>query len=519
MLLRLLAALAGLTMMVNTWAQTINPVHDDMRLTVTALHLAGVDEQRSGALRPEELRQRLQFERSRFGETMTVDELHQVADALTVFLRTSGYAFHTVYLPPQRVEEGVVELRLQEGVLVGVNVINQTRLQDQRLQKPFDKFLGDLLYAPQVEAGVHALKAQPGLRVFPFYSRGPNNGEAVLNLRVDPTEKRAFSLRADNYGSPASGESRVILQYSEYQLTGRHDRLSLALLHAIDGVANTYGSIAYQLPFGNLDYAWDISASNNQFEVGDRFAALGLKGDATTLRTGLTAITRHHPNHRSAWRLGIYDKRSNIEADNTSLAKELSQAASLQWNKSLRSAHSATLIHSLVEYSYGQYEVDGLADGDFNKLDFSLLLAKGLGTGRWHNLWQLNTRGQYSDVMLPSIESLGLTGAYGVRGYASGLFSADSGVLTALEWRWPNLLSRGSLGAAPFLFGEYARGYNDDVFGNRQHAHLVGTGVGLSMSWRQNVAFQVVAARAATGKIDGVKVEGDDQVLFEIRLQ
>lgn len=518
-MLRLLAVLAGLTLVVNAWAQQINPTQDDDRLPVTALLLAGVDNTHAGALRPEKINQRLLLERSRFGETMTVDELHQVADALTLYFRTSGYAFHTVYLPPQRVEDGMVELRLQEGVLIGVNVINQTPWPDERLHKPFDKLLGTLMYAPEVEERVHALRAQNGLRVYPYYSRGQKNGEAVLNLRVDPTDKRAFSLKADNYGSPASGKSRVILQYSEYQLTGRHDRLSLALLHAVDGVANTYGSIAYQLPFGGLDYAWDISASNNQFEVGDRFAALGLKGDATTLRTGLTAITRHHTSRRAAWRLGIYEKRSNIEVDDTPVANELSQAVSLQWTKSLRFANSATLLQSLLEYSYGQYEIEELPDGDFNKLDFSLLFAKGLGAGRWRNLWQLNTRGQYSDAMLPSIESLGLSGAYGVRGYPPGVFSADSALLTALEWRWPNLLSKGSFGAAPFLFGEYARGYKEDVSGARQYAQLAGTGIGLSANWGRNVAIQVVAARGAAGKIDGVKVEGDDQVLFEIRLQ
>lgn len=516
---RLLVGLVVLMLVVNTWGQNLNPVQENARLRVTAFNLTGVSQERTRALDIEEINQRLLLERSRFEETMTVDELHQAADALTLFLRNSGYVFHTVFLPPQRVEGGVVELRVQEGVLVGTHVINQTRWPDKRLQKPFHRLVGKLLYGPEVEEVVQALKAQSGFRVFAFYSRGQKSGEAILNLRVEPTEKRVYHLKVDNHGSPASGKNRVVLQYSEYQLTGHHDRLSLALLHAVDGVANTYGSIAYQLPFGGLDYAWDISASNNQFEMGDRFSALGLKGGASTLRTGLTVITRHRPSNRAAWHLGIYEKRSNIEVDDTAVADELSQAASLRWNRSLQSTDSGTILHGLLEYSYGQYEMDGLPDGDFNKLDFSLLLAKGLGNGRWRNLWQLNTRGQYSDVMLPSIESLGLTGAYGVRGYAPSLFNADSAVLAALEWRLPNLLSRGSLRVEPYLFTEYASGSKEDALGNQQEAQFAGAGLGLSLGWGRNVTVQMAAARAVTGKIDGVKVEGDDQVFFEIRLQ
>jgi hemolysin activation/secretion protein len=514
---RLLIALVGLTLHFGAGAQSLNPVQDDFRLRVTAFNLTGI--QHANALDVAEINRQLLLERARFNQTMSVDELHQVADALTLFLRNSGFVFHTVYLPPQRVEGGLVEMRVQEGILGGVHVINQTRWPDLLFQKPFRALQGKILYGPDVEEVVQALKAQGGFRVFAFYSRGKNSGEAILNLRVDPTAKRAFSLRADNYGSPSSGEQRVVLQYSEYQLTGHHDRLALALLRTVDDVPNTYGSIAYQLPFGGLDYAWDFSASNNQFEVGDRYAALGLEGDASTLRTGFTWMGRHHPDRRSSWRLGVYDKSNKLKADKTSVADETSQVVSLQWNKNLRSATSGTVFNSLLEYGYGDYQIEGLPDGEFNKLDLGLLVAKGFGQRRWRNLWQLSARGQYSDSMLPSIEGFGLTGAYGVRGFAPGQFNADSAALAALEWRFPNLIGGERLRLEPFLFAEYANGRKEDPLGAKQDAEFSGTGMGLSLSWGGRFSAQVVAAKSSSGKIDGVEVEDDDHVLFEIRLQ
>lgn len=511
-------ALAGLTLHTFAGAQNLNPAQEDFRLPVSAFNLTGIRHP-SDALDVAEINRRLLLERARFPETMSVDELHQVADALTLFLRNSGFVFHTVYLPPQRVDGGLVEMRVQEGTLSGVHVINQTRWSDRRFQDPFRRLQGRILYGPEVEEVVQALKAQGGFRVFAFYSRGAKSGEAVLNLRVDPTAKRAFHLRADNYGSPSSGEQRVVLQYSEYQLTGHHDRLALALLRTVDEVPNTYGSIAYLLPFGGLDYAWDLSASNNQFEVGDRYAALGLEGDASTLRTGLTMIGRHHPDRRSAWRLGVYEKSNNLKSDATSVADEVSRVASLQWSKNLRAAASGAMFTSLLEYGYGEYQIEGLPGGEFNKLDLGLLLAKGAGQRRWRNLWQLSVRGQYSDGMLPSIEGFGLTGAYGVRGYTPGLFNADSAALASLEWRFPNLIGRDPVRLEPFLFAEYANGRKEDALGAKQDGEFSGTGLGLNFVWGQRFSAQVVVARSAGGEIDGVKVADDDQILFEIRLQ
>jgi Hemolysin activation/secretion protein len=519
--LRLLLLLSASLFALATQAQSVNPAQDDFRLRVAAFTLSGVDQAQAHGLNLEEIKQRLALERARFAETMTVDELHQVADALTLFLRNRGYVFHTVYLPPQRVEGGVVEMRVKEGMLGGVHVINNTKLPDRRFDRPFQQYVGKILFGPAVEETVQALKAQNGFRIFAFYSRGKKGGEAFLNLRIDPDTKRTVAFKADNYGSPASGEHRLIAQYSEYQLTGRHDRLSLAVLYAVDDVANTYGSLSYQLPFGDLDYLWDLSASNNQFEVGDRFAALGLKGDASTIRTGFSYFSRHHPNARSSWRLGFYDKRNNIETDSITVADEQSQAISLQWSKTLQSAQRGAVFQSLLEYSYGEYQVDGQPDGDFNKVDFSALVAKGIGKGRLRNIWQLNARGQYTPDVLPSIEGLGLSGAYAVRGFAPGVFNADSAVLAALEWRLPNLLqaSGARWRLEPFLFAEYAHGRKENILGDKRDGELSGAGFGLSFSWGGRFNAQVVGAKGLDGNIDGVKVEGDDQVLFEIRWQ
>lgn len=508
---------------VPAYGQYVNPSQEELRVDVERFSLDASDEQFARRLPLAELQQRVLLERARFGSSMSVDELHQVADALTMFVRNLGFVFHTIYLPPQRVEGGLVELRLQEGVLGSVHVINSTSIADEHFARVFEDQLGQVLYGPSIEDDVQGLKAQGGVSVFPFYSRGVKAGEARLNLKVDKTRKRSFSLKLDNYGSASSGEHRLIAQYSEYQLTGRHDRLSLAVLRSVDEVANTYGNINYTLPFAGLDYSWDVSASNNQFEVGDRFAALGLQGAASTVASGVSRYIKHHPKNRSRVRLGIYERRNNLDLvdDNasTEVSRELSRAASLLWAKDKQWSESGTALNVFAEFSHGEYEI-GERAASFNKLDLSGFIAKGAGSGRLRNLLQMSFRGQYSDTVLPSIEAFSLTGVYGVRGFEPGRFSADNALMASLEWRLPALLTfsaEQSWHIEPYLVADWASGTKDNSDGNRDEANFSSAGVGLRLGLGRHLSAQVTAAKALDGEINTNKVEGDEQVLFEIR--
>ena len=503
-------------------AQSVNPVDDNVRLKVEAFTLLQADGKTPAQLPKGELQRQILLERARFGGTMSVDELHQVADALTIYVRNLGYVFHSVYLPPQKVEGGLVELRMQKGVLGSVHVINTTSLADERFTRVFDDLLGSTLYGPDVEDRVQALKSQGGFEVFPFYSRGTKAGEARLNLKVDKARQRSFSLKLDNYGSASSGEYRLIGQYSEFQFTGHHDRLAIAILRSVDEVANTYGSLYYNLPFAGLKYAWDISASNNQFEIGDRYASLGLEGDASTVRTGITRNFSFHPKHRSRMRFGLYEKRNNLNADgNAADQEELSRAATLLWSKDKQWQESSAAINLILEFSHGEFEVEGVPDGDFNKLDLSGFWVKGMARGRGRNIWQLSLRGQYSDAALPSVEGFSLTGAYGVRGFEPGGFNADSAVLASLEWRFPTLLSFSndqSWRLEPYLIGDWATGTKEGLSdGLETDATYSSAGVGLRLNWGKHFMAQLTASNALKGELNGNKVEGDEQVLFEIR--
>lgn len=517
MLIRLWVFFAGLLLVGALAAQPLDPQAASLKLEVREFSLSGLDHPGRG-LSLSGLQQRAQQEQARFGAQLSVEELNQLADALTLYVRSFGFPFHTVYLPPQKVEAGRVELRLQEGVLGAVHVINKTRLQDKRFERPFAPHLGQVLVGPRIEERVQALKNQAGFKVFAFYSRGVKPGEAVLNLRVDPAEQQVYGLRLDNYGSAASGKQRAIAQYSRFELTGHHDRLDLGLLQTLGSVSNRYGSLAYQLPSPQLHYLWDLSLTNNQFELGDRYAALGLEGDVTTIGSGLSWIQRQQPAARTSWRAGLYDKRNRLDAGQTSLAREISQAVTLEWSRTWAS-DKGSVANLQLEYSYGQGQVERLPDRAFNKLDLNSLYSQGFGSGRWRQLVQLTGRAQVSDVSLPSIEAMALSGAYGVRGYEAGLFNAEQAALASIEWRLPNVMTGANWRLEPYLMAEAGMGRDLAYKGRSRSAHLADLGLGMSASWGRHLRLNLLAVSGLGGSVDGVNLEHEQQVLCELRWQ
>ncbi len=505
-----------------SWAQNIQSLESaKSRIKLETMELQGFDASLHKHVSEKKVLAQLSLERDKFPARISIDEIHQVADAMTLYFRRLGYAFHTVYLPPQQVQGNSIALKLIQGRLIDVHIINQSDLSDKIFESSASSLVNKLLYAPAIEQKVQALKLQQGFDVFAFFSRGASEGEARLNLKVQSTDRHQASLRMDNYGTPSSGEYRLLASYSKHQLSGHHDHLSLAVLRSVDGIDNTYGSLSYSLPSPSLRYRWNLSLSNHQFEVGDRFESLGLQGDTQSWSAGMQVNTNFLPRLRSSLNIDISEKESHLESIAGTAQAEISQSVTLSWQKQWQSVSGRWMSHSRLQLSNGKFGEDSQSlTHNYTKFSYSQLLLLGAGRHRGRNIWQLSWRGQHSEEALPTAESLSLTGIYGVRGFAPGLFSAEQGNMLSLEWRWPNLLNSASRRwrAEPILLADWASG--DD--GSEQlvtHAEFSSIGLGLRLNLSKHLNIQANMAQSLSGRIDSNEMESDEQLLFELRWQ
>lgn len=504
----------------------INLDNDQARLAVKSIVITTGGEGELKTSRLQELNRLARRVRNRYSANISVDELHQIADALTLAVREEGYNFDSLYLPPQTVSKGVVQFRYQKTILASVNVINNTEFKDSRLSRPFRHLLGKRLYAPRIENIVYALQAQPSLSVFAFYSRGKRNDEVVLNLRVDARVQPGYSLRIENYGSEATGKHRLVGELKGRNVLTDFDQATLAVLgtHGDGNTAYAYFNYRYQL--SSMNTAVNFGAGDTRYALGSALQQLEASGASRTVRLDVSRVLSHNPADKSEFGGGAFFKTSEFSSEdplfNEALGRnEQSMGASVNFN-SQSSGKRWTLSYGAT-FIGGQFSLSEEAEKEaLLKAEYYLFSSLMLnGNSRFALQPRLFIRGQQTPrEPMPSIETMSLSGFYGVRSTPLGLASADSGMLMSAEVHLPKLVSR-QWAQRPFVLAPYA--FYDSGSGEQYQADSdplsvdqSGFGVGLSARWGR-LALNLAYATAA--KSDTQEGEGDDQVYFQLRWQ
>lgn len=512
---------------------SLNLQSDALQITVNNLVLRGVGENADADLDLSTLNDILQQERADYGDDMTVDELHQIADRLTLYVRDKGYLFHTIYLPPQRVKNGVVVLNYQAARLTDLNLINRSKIADRRFRAALADLLGKTLYAPAVESRILALKAQPGLEVFAFYSRGAKPNDIRLNIKITEGRRVGFTLRGENYGSDATGKNRLVAETRLQRLTGL-DELSLALLTTAGAGDSLYGFINYARSFGDLRTQVVLGVGDTRYSLGQDFSALEMSGDSRTYRFELARQTYFSSASKMRLSLGGGRRQSRISSDfDSSLEnREQSDLFNLSVSGQFRIGDGSQQMGYGLDFLKGSYRFEpggtapsSVEDTDMSKLVYSLYHAwSAAPDSRGGVSFFTHLRGQWTADPLPGIESLGLGGVYGVRAIPPGAYSADAGALLTLEMKFPRLLYRASWPdtfVVPVVFFDMAVGQNfyDDP-GFDTNTRLAGWGLGLDFSWRSlfaRAAYATPTQATISSDTSTGEFKHDDQWMFEMR--
>ncbi len=217
----------------------------------------------------------------------TVLQLQQVAEKLSDVYHKHGLILAQVVLPAQEIRDGIVQLRVIEGVLASVQVENNKRNRSAALSAPFEPLVGKPFEQDATDAALLRLTEFPGLSVFGVVTPGSAVGTSDLVLRVQREKPFDVVLGADNFGSKLSGDLRgsVNLRWNSPFRSG--DRLSVFALHTStsgDSSAETsYGGIDYHLPVFAARGAFSLGYSADNYDVGQ---ALDISGKVRSATVG-----------------------------------------------------------------------------------------------------------------------------------------------------------------------------------------------------------------------------------------
>lgn len=446
------------------------------------------------------------------GREIDLAGLEDLAARISRHYRKSGYTVARAYIPQQDVNDGTVEIAVIEGRYGAVTIKGAAAGAVPRSLGGVK--VGDVVADAPLERSLLLLNDLPGVSVRSTLQPGASMGTSELVVELEPGERLAGSIEADNHGSRSTGRDRLGGSLTVNNAAGLGDVASLRVLTAGDGM--NYARAGWQLPVGGWGTKAGVAYSDMRYRLGREFEALQAKGSASIASAFIAYPLLRSRGANLNLQLAFDDKRieDRVEAAAVVTGKAVRVLnLGLSGDVSDDFAGGGATIASAT-YSRGRLDIrsaeaaaaDALAartEGSYGKLAVNVLRLQTLGPA---TSLQASFTGQWAGKNLDSSEKLALGGPSGVRAYPGSEASADRARIVSVELRH-------NLAAGWQLVGFIDAGratINHTLWAGatgRNQRRLSGTGLGLNWAHERGWSARAFYARrlgheAATAEPD-----------------
>ncbi|MBI3348961.1 MAG: ShlB/FhaC/HecB family hemolysin secretion/activation protein [Burkholderiales bacterium] len=407
---------------------------DDLRMDIEAFSLA--DDA------PPELKAALARLTTPFvGKARSFEDLANAATEVTRFLQSElGYYLGYAYIPEQKMAGGVVRIAVLEGRLdeVRLNWRDDLPVRREVVQAYLDELVpGSVLKVRDVERVVFLVNDLRGITAQFEVQAGSQPGTA--SLVVTPRAESTWTARADldTNGSRYLGRFRATGLVSMNSPFGRGDGLTGNLLASTTG-GLFFGLVNYTTPVGSSGLKLGASVSAVRYQLDKDEFPLDLTGDAVTFTGfGLYPVIRSR-NLNFFSLLSLEHKAFNDKSASTLAVKKSSDTLAVGGNGDFRDSLLSGGVNT-YEFSAiaGRLKFDVVQPGqdpaNFTKVTGGFTRLQNIITNRL--LAYVSLRGQMAFKNLDTTEQFRLGGPDGVRAFAPGEGTGDSGYIGSLELR------------------------------------------------------------------------------------
>ena len=377
---------------------------------------------------------------------ITLAELFQIRGLITKLYVDKGYITSGAFIPPQKLQAGVVEIRVIEGGLEDIKITGTRRLNPGYVRSRIAIATGKPLNRDRLLEALQILQLNPLIEnLTAELAAGSSPGGSLLEIKVREAVTFNTQLVLDNGRSPSVGSFRRQIQISEANLLGLGDGIN-AIYTNTDGsnsldlgytlpinarngtIAFNYGtsdSNVIERPFNVLD----IESNSNYYELTLRQPIVQTPTQEFAL--GVTATRRESQANYLEDRIGF----PALGADNNGNTRVTALRFFQDWTS--RSSRDVFALRS--QFSIGL----GALDSTINETSPDSRFYTWRGQAQWVRLLAPDTllllRGdmQLSDRPLVAIEQIGLGGLETVRGYRQDALLTDNAFFASAEIRVP----------------------------------------------------------------------------------
>lgn len=440
------------------------------------------------------------------GRKITLAELNAGTERISKHYRDHALPFVQVFIPPQDVTEGVVEIRIVEGRVgkIETRVANGSRIKPVVAAGLGEAFpLGSPIDYSVLTRQILLLNDLPGIQAKVDLGPGDSIGDVGLTLNLsDRGPLAGFSMDLDNHGNRTIGEARIGGTLRLNNLNGIGDQFVARLQHSSGNGVNS-GQLSYQRPIGMQGLKLGGQVSKTSYETGKEFA--GLEGNGVTWN-----LNASYPLQRSRGNnLNINGALEYRDLEDSGLGRDLTLLTlGLEGDVTDNWRGGGVTSYSL-SVNLGEVDNDAALAirGSYAKLSWDVQRRQFLGEK--HTLLG-KFRGQLPTTNLDTSEKISLGGPNGIRAYPVGDSPSDTALLASLEWQYSLGVVGKGFTLIPNVFVDYGFSKLDkDPSISPNTRHLWGVGAGL-LAFKPNVAqFSLALARRADGDPQQSLVDDD----------
>lgn len=468
------------------------------------------------------------------GRQLSMRDLNQAVDLVTLHYRQKGFLLAQAYLPEQEISNNAVEIAVIEGLLDELEFNSADGLDETFLMSIAKRQLqaADTIRENNLVRNITLLNSLPGIKAVAQLNPGTKTGtsDATITLEVEPRWQGILS--ANTFGNRYTG--REVLDGTLFlnNLAGRGDQATLNL-RSSNHERQRGIQLGYMVPVHASGTLLNLNYSFVDYRLGGEFSILKASGDSEYISMGLdqplvrsrhqnltvrTSISHKEVNDDVA--TFLLKNHRNIEALDLGLYADWRDRKSSGFNQ-LGLNIKAGDVDFRNSIAQNLDDTGAQTAGEFIK--YNLFVSRIQPVSQRINL-TMHAEYQGTNKNLDSAEKLSIGGINRWRNFAELPTSADRGLIAGVELRatmaqenpLASFLHASTL--SPYVFYDAGRGIiNHSALSKDNHVKSTHAGMGVDAVFAQRW-YLGLALSHQKRELDGSEPEHETRAWGQIQM-
>ena len=390
---------------------------------------------------PEELKEVLQPYTMR---RLTFTELLAAQQTIDRLYIENAYITSGTFLPPQKLQDGIVRIEVIEGRVEEINIAGLDRLNSGYVRSRLEASTDAPLNRDKLLNALQLLQLNPLIEnLAAELTAGTRPGSSILELSLQEADPFDATISFDNYRAPSVGTNRRQVRLTHRNLAGFGDRFTISYLNT-DG-SNSLNDLNYTIPVnahnGTLNFRFSYTDSEIIEEPFDQF---DIASENTNYEFTYRQPLLQKPTEDVAigFTFSRNDSQTTLGGDPIQLSRGAetdgeTHISALRFFQEYTKRDASQVFALRSQFSLGVNLFDATINSDRPDSKFF----SWRGQAQYLRLLSpditllLRSDLQFSDRSLVPVEQFSLGGALSVRGYRQDVLLGDNGWFNSAEIR------------------------------------------------------------------------------------